>query len=219
LEVSDSLLMSGSMKSSSEEMTRARDRILTEIRKLLSEGNEPVVVAIDGGSGAGKSTLAALVQEEVAAVIIPLDDFYAAYIPDVRWRELSPKGRFERVFKWDEVREVVQQLKGRRQAMWHAFDFDSPMPDGTYPMQPELEVRGPADVILLEGAYSSSPQLSDLIDLAVLVDVPVQERHARLSQRQDEEFSACWHGLWDEVEEYYFSQVRLKSSFDLVVEG
>lgn len=212
--------MSSLMKSSSEEMLYARDQILVEIRKLLSEREKPIVVVIDGGSGAGKSTLVDRIQEEIDAVVIPLDDFYSAHIPDSKWRELSVKERFENVFKWDRVREdALQPLKAGNEAKWYSFDFNSNLSDGTYGMQEESKSRNPADVVLLEGAYSASPQLSDLVDLAVLVEVPVQERHDRLSERQDEAFSEYWHGIWDDVEEYYFSEIRPRSSFDLVVRG
>lgn len=77
----------------------------------------------------------------------------------------------------------------------------------------------PADVILIEWAYCAGPEVSDLVDFTVLVDVPVEERHARLEVREDYGFLKTWHQRWDEVEAYYFSQVRPKSSFDLIIEA
>jgi uridine kinase len=72
-------------------------------------------------------------------------------------------------------------------------------------------------VIILDGAYSASPAIEDLLDLTVLVDVPVAERHRRLAQREDAQFLRRWHTVWDAVETYYFTEVRPKASFDLVV--
>ncbi|MBI1258940.1 MAG: hypothetical protein GC204_15830 [Chloroflexi bacterium] len=77
--------------------------------------------------------------------------------------------------------------------------------------------RRPADVIIVDGAYSSRPELSDLIDLSVLVDVPVDVRHARLLGRENADWLAGWHRRWDEAEAFYFEQVRPPSSFDLIV--
>lgn len=206
------------MKSSTDDLLHARDQVVAEVYKLLSESNEPVVVAIDGGSGVGKSALADQIREVIDAVVVPLDDFYAADIPDPQWREFSAKEKFENVFQWERVqKEALQPLKQRNRASWYAFDFNSPMPDGTYQLEEKLTVREPVDVILLEGAYSASPQLLDLVDLTVLVDVPVRERHARLAKRQDKEFSEYWHSIWDEAEQYYFGEVRPKNAFDLVV--
>jgi hypothetical protein len=56
------------------------------------------------------------------------------------------------------------------------------------------------------------------VDVAILVEVPIEERHARLAAREEPYFLETWHRRWDEVEAYYFEQVRPKSSFDLVVE-
>ena len=72
-------------------------------------------------------------------------------------------------------------------------------------------------MIVLEGAYSSRPELADLVNLSVLVDSPVGVRHRRLAAREDGEFLRCWHARWDEAEAYYFSRVRPKASFDLIV--
>ena len=72
-------------------------------------------------------------------------------------------------------------------------------------------------MILLEGAYTAGPELADLVDLAILIDVPVEERHARQRAREDADFLEEWHRRWDPVESYYFTQVRPRSSFDLVV--
>jgi uridine kinase len=82
----------------------------------------------------------------------------------------------------------------------------------------DISERNPANVILIEGAYSASPELADLVDLAILVDVPVEERHRRLAVREaDKSFLQKWHCRWDEVEAYYFTQVRPKQFFDLIV--
>ena len=72
-------------------------------------------------------------------------------------------------------------------------------------------------MVVLDGAYSTRPELADLIDLAVLVDVPAEVRHARLRAREDPDFLQHWHVRWDAAEEHYFTRVRPASSFDLVV--
>jgi uridine kinase len=81
----------------------------------------------------------------------------------------------------------------------------------------ELTEVAPASIILLEGNFSASPHLRDLIDLAVLIDVSVRERHLRIVARQDAGFLEKWHAIWDEVEDYYYKIVNPPSSYDLVV--
>ena len=75
----------------------------------------------------------------------------------------------------------------------------------------------PAPVILLDGAYSSGPQLVDLVNVTVLVEASYIERHTRLAKRETSSFLQRWHAKWDAVEEYYFTSVRPRGSFDLIV--
>jgi uridine kinase len=178
-----------------------------------------LLVALDGGSGAGKSALAALLAQELDATCIPLDDFFAAQIPEAKWDAMSAPERARDVFDWHRVREqALEPLLAGQPACWHPFDFAAGQrPDGTYGKRAEPEKREPAPILLLDGAYSAGPQLADLVDLSVLVDVPISVRHARLAAREDPTFLAAWHARWDGVEAYYFTGVRPRSCFDLVV--
>ena len=194
-------------------------KAVVEIERLLSGQQAPIVVALDGGSGAGKSTLASFIENELDTALIQLDGFFSADILDSQWDTLSVEERLKFVFDWRRLRQsVLEPLLSGKLTRWHVFDFESGLrPDGTYGMKADPIEQGPADVILIEGAYSAGPELADSIDLAILVDVPVAERHARLEAREDKEFLRKWHKRWDPVEKYYFNQVRPRSSFDLVV--
>lgn len=182
----------------------------------------PLVVALDGASGAGKSTLAGLLAARNAhIVVVPLDDFFAADIPDGAWATRSPAERLQDVFAWARVRaEALEPLRAGQAARWHPFDFGAGLQaDGTYRMSDTLLVREPAAVVLLEGAYSASTPLADLVDFSVLVAVPMAERRRRLAAREEEAFLAPWHARWDPVEALYFGEVRPPASFDLVIGG
>ena len=180
----------------------------------------PFLVALDGGSGSGKSSLAALVAAELNAAIVESDDFFAAGITDAEWGAMAPGERAAAAIDWRRLRrEALEPLVAGKVASWHPFDFAAgTRPDGTYPLAAEAVTRGPAAVIILDGAYSARPEISDLIDLAVLVDVPTSERHRRIALREtDKTFPAAWHARWDAAEDYYFTHARPASSFDLVV--
>jgi uridine kinase len=200
-------------------MSTALAAILAVLRPRLVGRVAPLLVALDGPSGAGKSTLAQTLADALpSAVIIPSDDFYAAHIPAAEWDARSPAERASEAIDWRRLRaEALEPLLASQPTQWYPFDFEAPRPDGTYPLRARLEVREPAQVILLDGAYSSRPELQDLIDLSVLVDVPVAVRHARLAAREPAAFLAEWHARWDDAEAYYFAQVRPPENFDLVV--
>jgi para-aminobenzoate synthetase len=202
-----------------ESLRSACDRIVSTIQAMQKNRSAPLVVALDGESGSGKSTLAPLLAEALNAALIQTDDFFSGHIPYQDWDEFSIQERYEKVLDWARIREqVLQPLRSGRSARWHAFDFVSGLrEDGTYSMESFAKESHPADVILLEGAYSASPKLSDLIDFSILINVPLEVRHARLREREDQEFQQDWHVRWDEVEAFYRRDVKPKSSYDLVV--
>src|SRR5262245_8216980 len=185
----------------------------------MADRAPPILVALDGGSGAGKSTLAVWIAEELDAALIQSDDFFAANISDAEWDLRTPAARAADVIDWRRLRaEALEPLRAGKSAKWHAFDFEAgTRPDGTYAMRTDFVERAPSAVIVLDGAYSTQPELADLIDLSVLVDVPIDVRHQRLAARENRQFIAAWHARWDAAEEYYFTHVRPRSSFDLVV--
>ena len=197
-------------------------QINSAINPILLTRLPPISVALDGGSGAGKSTLASQLEQELDSVVIQLDDFYSANIPDWEWETRSIPQRAKDVLEWQRLRsDALEPLLAKKPAKWHPFDFAAGLrPDGTYALSQQWVEKHPASVIFLEGAYSSSPEIADLINLTVLIDVPILERHQRLDIREgDKGFLQHWHLLWDAVEGYYFSEIRPKSSFDLVVSG
>lgn len=195
--------------------------VLAEIHLRLAarSGPVPLLVAIDGASGSGKSTLAAAVAAELNAPIIPSDYFFAADITDAEWDVLGPGERAAAAIDWRRLREeALEPLLAGRPAAWHPFDFAAgTRPDGTYPIATHFETREPAPVIVLEGAYCARPELADLIDLSVLVDVPLEERHRRIAEREEKSFRDAWHARWDGAEAHYFTRVRPPTSFDVVV--
>ncbi len=190
-----------------------------EIGQLLGRAESPALVALDGPSGAGKTTLAVALASELSAAHVPSDDFYSAEVTDAEWDALSPAGRAERAIDWRRLRrDALEPLLSGEPARWQPFDFESgTRPDGSYGMHSWRVERAPSRLILLDGAYSSRPELSDLISLSVLVDAPRSVRRARQGAREDPVFLAAWLERWVDAEEHYFEHVRPRSSFDLVI--
>ncbi len=175
---------------------------------------------MDGGSGAGKTTIAQKLMRLTEIASVPLDDFYQTVIPESEWRHKTVEQRLNGVFDWSRVRsEALEPLRAGKPGRWHAFDFMRGLgKDGTYSLKEEVPELAPAPTVLIDGAYSASPPLRDLIDLAVLVDVPNERRHLRTAARGDDaEFLARWHAIWDAVETHYFRHVCPPESFDLVI--
>ena len=95
------------------------------------------------------------------------------------------------------------------------FGFDWERFDGT--LDAEATVCEPADVIVLEGAYSARPELADLLDLRVLVDVPYEIRRDRCVARDGDDWHEDWFQRWRAAEDHYFDHVVPAEAFDLVL--
>ena len=173
--------------------------------------DRPYVVAIDGPSGAGKSTLAAALTLRAPATVIDSDDFYSAHLPglDQPAREaMSNAEAAASIIDWRRLRaEALLPLSQRRAACYAPFDWEAY--DGS--LGPPKMV-GAADVVIVDGVYSARPELADVVDLRVILEVPSDVRSRRLADRPDPEDLAHF---WDRAEQHYFTDICPPDSFDL----
>jgi uridine kinase len=168
------------------------------------------IVAVDGHSGAGKSTFAAALAARIVATLVPGDDFYRVMDDEVRAR-LSAHEGIGRYFDWERMRdEVLVPLLAGRDARYRLFDWDS----GLLAETPITLPRAP--LVVLDGVYTSRPELARFLHLSVLVEAPADVRRKRQVTRGD---SPDWLRRWEEAERLFFAQLRPVESFDLVVSG
>src|SRR5262249_20958820 len=176
----------------------------------------------DGHGASGKSTIAAAVTEETGAVLVHTDDFFdpgrgpGELLHGVR-RGLSaapaPPDDHALGGYYDWRRppaRALEPLRAGRAAQFRRFDWERGGGlDGIVCVTP-----GP--LIVLEGVFSASPELSDLVDRSVYVDTPEPERLRRLRAQTT---PSEWDDEWLKAEQAYFGLIRPPSSFDLIVSG
>ena len=204
-----------------EEVTPA---LVSRLLREISDRGPPLYVGLDGRSGAGKSTLAESITARLEAepndlrvTVIDGDQFYAGGTAE-SWDRQSPSEKAARVIDWRRQRRVLQQLRDSGVAEWHPFDWEAedwdrePVPLASQPICARA-----GSIVLLEGAYSCRPELHDLLDLRMLLDVPRDVRRRQLLEREGAAYRADWEARWSAAEDYYFGSVMTPGRFDLVL--
>jgi uridine kinase len=199
-----------------DEVARMLIRMIREYEHELSieqhGGGVPLLVALDGRSGTGKSTLARAVGEPLSALVIDGDDFYAGGT-DAYWAGLDPEEKVAHVIDWRRQREVLENLRRRQPATWRPYDWESD--DGSF--GPPVSCS-PADIVILDGAYSARSELADLFTRRVLLDVPPDVRRARLLRREGAQYRDEWESRWSDAEDLYFDALMPRGAFDFVID-
>jgi uridine kinase len=184
--------------------------VLAEVR-VLAQTRSPTatLIALDGRSGSGKSTLAHALAEDLDAVVVEADDFYSGGSM-IQWARRSARLRADLCIDWARLRrEALIPLLAGTAATWHPFDWDTE----TALLAIATTLR-PAPFVILDGAFSTRPELMDLIDYTVLVTVSDGIRRERLNRREGEQYLTDWHPIWAAAEDYYFTHVQRPTDFD-----
>lgn len=199
--------------------------LIARLRARAATEHDPLFVGIDGRSGVGKSTLTTAVTRHLAetldhdgrATVIEGDDFYAGGRA-AAWDRRTPADNAARVIDWRRQRDVIETLRRSGVARWRPFDWNAEDWDGDLvPLATVPTVARAAPVVILEGAYSCRPELHDLLDLRVLVEVADDVRRRQLLEREGDAYQADWEARWATAEDHYFGTVMPPEHFDLVV--
>ena len=196
------------------------DPLLERLRTELAGRTQPFFVGLDGRSGAGKSTLAQLVVDELgddAVTVIEGDEFYAGG-SGATWDEKSAEEKAANVMDWRRQLHVLGTLRSGGTAEWFPFDWEAEDWDSDEACLASTTNRTSArPIVMLEGAYSSRPELHAALDLTVLLDPPAEVRRAQLLAREGDEYRNEWEHRWSAAEDHYFGVIMPPARFDLVL--
>ena len=174
-------------------------------------GEQTTLVAIDGPGGAGKSTLADALRDALGdASIVRVDDFYRPMEAQAR-AVLSPPDGYERYFDWQRLRnEVLTPLSEGRVGRYQRHDWSNDRLE-------EWREVDPGGVVIVEGVYSTRPEIRDFFAVTIFVDAPREERVRRIRGRGYQELD--WVDHWMAAEGWYLESIRPRELADLVVDG
>ena len=185
-----------------------RDEAAALIAGRLQEKGR-LIVALDGMSCSGKTTFARELTERFSGSVVHMDDFF---LPQRRYMEESqalPGGNMDR----DRFRaEVLAPLAAGADFAYTPFSCreQALLPD-------KVSVSG--RLIVVEGAYALLPDWGKYYDLALFLQVSMEEQQGRLLLRNGAKGMVPFLTRWIPREEIYFAACDVKARCDAVVDG
>jgi uridine kinase len=174
-----------------------------------------VVAAIDGGAGAGKSTLAKGIRDCLGSVSILRADHFFLPLNEYPAARLAPEEAYRLYFPWERMREeALLPLRRGQTARYQRYDWETDRLN-------QWIIVEPNEIVLVEGVYSTRPELRPLIDIAIFVETPRDERRERMLARGHlkNDIRNEWLTPWMAAEDWYFANVRPAEHADLVLAG
>ena len=163
------------------------ESIAEAVLALDLPGGRAPVIGVSGFGGAGKSTLAAALRQHLSgSAVVPGDDFLSAHPPTERsdtWSAVD-RGRLR-----CQVLEPARRGAAHRYQVW---DWDTRAPG------PWVSLTG-ASAIIVEGLGLYVPELVELFDVRVWVDVDLESATAQGMWRDEHEYGNPQTELWTDV--------------------
>ena len=186
------------------------NKILALVKKASVPGRT-TLMAIDGLTCAGKSTLVGQVTDALQdAAVVGVDDFYRPLAAEER-AILGPKESYDRYFYWEQLLwNVLVPLSKHSRARYRRYDWVSNGPSEWHEIEPRR-------VVIIDGVYSTRPELRPYFSVMVYVDTPREVRLARLLDRGYPDMS--WVDHWMAVEDWYVERMHPTKQVSLVVHG
>lgn len=186
----------------------ADDAIAARVLALL-EARSRVIVAVDGNCCAGKTTLAERLRTRLNATVFHMDDFFLQ--PQMRTAERlnTPGGNVdaERF-----LREVLQPLSRGEAVSYARYDCKE---DRLL----EPQTVEPAQVCIVEGAYSLHPLLASYYDLKVFCRIDPALQLERIRKRNGSAQVPVFQNRWIPLENAYFAEYSIGRRCDFVIDS
>ena len=175
------------------------------IDKLTAE-KAPVTVAIDGLCGSGKTTFAALLQSVYDCNLFHADDFYLPMPMRTPERYATPGGNVH----WERIlSDILEQIPKNESFSYRMFDC------GVMDLGDAVQVT-PKTLNILEGSYSTHPELIGRYDLKIFLKTSPETQSARILKRNGPSRHKMFVEKWIPLENLYFTSYPVEKQCDLV---
>ncbi len=183
--------------------------IYQKLKEISAQGSRPALLAIDGRCASGKSTLAAKLAAEWDANLFHMDDFYLQPHQRTAERLAEPGGNVDRERF---LTEVLRPLRAGEPVSYRRFDCR------TFTFDPE-QIIEPKLIAIVEGSYACHPELRDLYDLRIFLDIDPQTQMERITRRNGPEAAERFRTVWIPLEETYFRECAVRECCEYTAAG
>lgn len=182
--------------------------LLAKIDCLLAEKSR-IIVALEGGSAAGKSTAAALLEKLYDCSVFHMDDFFLRPQQRTKARLAEPGGNVD----WERFREeVLSPLTRGETVRYRRYNCHTQTVEAPKTIVPRA-------LNLVEGVYSTRPELAPAYDLSVFLSISPELQHIRIEKRNTPAMQAMFFTLWIPLENSYFDALDVRRRCDLILES
>ena len=180
--------------------------IAARVDAMLQSGTRPVVIGMDGMAASGKTTLAALLAERLDASVIHMDDFFLPQGFRTPERLRTPGGNvyYERF-----CQEVKPYIRSGQLFGYRVFDAHKHVYVDTRDVWPK-------PVIIVEGCYCMHPEIGDVYDLRLFVEVSPYEQEKRIAATRAK-VAEMYKAMWIPMENRYHKAFGIKEQCDMVL--
>jgi uridine kinase len=170
--------------------------------------NDKVILAIDGRSGSGKTTLGELLKAAYKCNVIHMDDFFLRPEQRTKERYNEAGGNVDRERFLAEVLIPLSRGESFTYRPFNCAEMDFGDPVSVIP----------TELTVIEGAYSTHPDLSSYYNIKVFLDVTKEEQETRIFMRGEEKAKAFFE-KWIPLEEKYIKELSVMERCDIRLNG
>lgn len=173
--------------------------VLTEIDRLLGEGEDTILIAIDGKCASGKTTLGSYLKEIYDCNLFHMDDFFlqSHQRTDKRLAEIGGNVDYERFHE-----EVIIPIEHKETVNYRPFSCCvGQIQDGV--MIPFKRLN------IIEGSYSLHPYFRNAYALKVFLDIKEAEQIHNIRKRNGEDMLTRFIEEWIPKENIYFNTFHI----------
>lgn len=187
---------------------------IAKLAQLRYQKDQRLIIAVDGCGGAGKTTfcqaLAAEIEVWAQPQVLSLDRFYHPLTATQRSQLQQTQARQAYFDVIEFQKNVLTPLSNSLEVSYKPYDWL----DGETDQLVEIP---PTGVLLIDGVFSFSKPLREMIDLSVFVDTPMPLRKQRLIARP--QLDTDWVNHWQSTECWHHQHEQTAEAVEFVLQG